>query len=231
MFEEQVTRRERDFGATDGRTASAARDLGFFLRDAGDRAASAAAFAKALKIDEGNLGPDSPQTLAGKITLASVSPPAPAEAMLRGALKSSGMNSRLAVPALSTLGDLRFAAGDQADAARCWSLALQHAELAFGAESDDAGKLLNSLSQVVDAKEAVALLERAVAMAQHIWGDQHPETATYELNLAKALRNAGRTAESIEMAKKSLAVFAATLGPQHPRVAAASELARAKADR
>jgi Tetratricopeptide repeat len=224
---------EREFGSGDPRTAQASRDLGFFLESGASKDALSA-FSKALKIDQAKWGATAPQALAGMIALASVSPPTDAEALLRQALGSPSMNSRLAVPALSTLGDLRHAAGDATGAASCWRLSLQHAELAYGKESDEVSKILFSLSQVVGTEECVQLLGRALAIARHAWGEQHPETATCEVNLAKALLKAGRNREAAENAHAALAGFEASLGPQHPRVAAAlvtlAEVSRAQGD-
>jgi tetratricopeptide (TPR) repeat protein len=218
VYEDHVARCERDFGAGDARTAQAARDLGFFLRDSGDPKSAVAPFSKALKIDQAKFGADSHQSLAGILALASVSSPPDAESLLRRALASKSMNSQLAVPALSTLGDLRLAAGDPLGAAACWRLSLQHAESVFGKESDEVSKILFSLSQVVDTNESVELLERTVAIARHAWGERHPETATCEVNLSRALLKAGRNADAAEKARASISVFEASLGPQHPRV-------------
>jgi tetratricopeptide (TPR) repeat protein len=221
VYEDRVARCEREFGPGDPRTAQAARDLGFFLKGGGNNRDAAAAFSKALRIDQANLGPDARQALAGFIALASVSPPAEAETLLRRALASPSMNSQLAVPALSTLGDLRFAAGDRKGAAASWRLAIQHAELVNGKQSDALAKILYSLSQVVDANQAVELLERATNIARQTWGERHPETATCEINLASALLKAGRKSDAAERARQGLAGFEASLGPRHPRVAVA----------
>jgi tetratricopeptide (TPR) repeat protein len=221
VYEDYVARCERDFGPNDPRTAQAARDLGFFLKDSGDRKAANLAFAKALKIDQAKWGDTAPQALAGMIALASVSTPADAESILRSALASPSMNSRLGVPALSTLGDLRLSAGDRAGAAACWRLSLQHAELAYGKDSDEVAKILFSLSQVVGAQESVQLLGRALTIAQRSWGENHPETATCQVNLANALLKAGKTHDAAEKAQAGLSGFEASLGPHHPRVAVA----------
>jgi tetratricopeptide (TPR) repeat protein len=234
LFEDHVTRCEREYGADDPRTAQAARDLAFFLKEQGENKAAVAAFSKALRIDQAKFGPTAPQSLAGIIALASVSAPPEAETRLRRALVSPSMNSQLAVPALSTLGDLRFAAGDRSGAAACWRLALQHAELVHGSDSDEVAKILFSLSQVVDPQEAVKLLERALTIAQRAWGETHPETATCEINLANALLKAKRPVDAAEKARHALAAFEAALGPRHPRVAVAlttlAEAMRAQGD-
>ncbi len=228
VYEDHVARCERDFGPRDARTAQAARDLGFYMRESGDKKAATTAFAMALAIDQANLGPDARQTLAGELALASVSPPPEAEALFRKALTSRGMDSTLAAPALSALGDLRFAAKDPVGAAAAWRLALQHSEIVNGKDSDPVAKILYNLSQVVDTKEAVALLERARAIAVGNFGPNHPETATCEVNLANALLHAGRLSDAVEHARTGLAAFEASLGPRHPRVSVAlTTLARA----
>jgi tetratricopeptide (TPR) repeat protein len=226
VYEEHLTRCERDFGPADARTAQAARDLGFYLRDNGESKAAAAAFGKALSIDGRIQGPDAPVTLAGIIALASVSSPDEAEVLFRKALTSRGMNSKLAAPALSALGDLRFAAHDKAGAAAAWRLALQHSELVNGKESDSVGKILYSLSLAVDPKESVTLLERALDIAVHNFGPNHPETATCDVNLANALLQTGRPSEAAVHARRGLAALESSLGPGHPRVAIAAELYR-----
>jgi tetratricopeptide (TPR) repeat protein len=82
----------------------------------------------------------------------------------------------------------------------------------------------------VDPKESVELLERALSVARGRYGDRHPETATCEVNLARALMKAGRNADAAEKAREGLAGFEASLGPRHPRVGAAlSTLAEALA--
>lgn len=223
VYADAVARCERVYGANDPRTAAAARDLGFFLKEKGDLKGARAAFSKALDIDEGRFGSGSTQTLAGIIALAAVSPPANAEALLKRAIAAPSLNSPLAVPAFSALGDLRRAAGDSAGAAAFWRLALRHAIAAFGEDSNEARNILNSLAQVVGASEAVQFMSRALASARHSFGDNHPETAASAVNLAQALLRAGRYAEAAEQARQGLTIFETTLGPEHPRVATSAD--------
>lgn len=221
-YTDALVRCERDYGVKDPRTAAAARDLGFFLKEKGDLKAARPAFAKALQIDEAKFGPDSRQTLAGMIALASVSPPVDAEALLRRVIAAPSLNPPLAVAALSELGDLRQAAGDKTGAAAYWRRALQQAEIAFGPDSTEARNILNSLAQVVNAGESVELMDRALLATKRSLGDGHPETATCEVNLAQALLRAGRNKDAGEQARLGFAIFETTLGPRHPRVAAAA---------
>ncbi len=224
IYTDALQRSERDYGANDRRTASAARDLGFYLKEKGDSKSASAAFSRALQIDETNSGAGSGVALADSIVLASVSPPADAEALLRRVIAAPSLNSQLAVLAFSALGDLRHAAGDRPGAAAYWRQALPHAESAFGPDSAEARNLLNSLSQVVTVKESIELMDRATLSAKRSLGAEHPETATCEVNLAQALLKAGRLAEAAAQARKSLAIFEVALGPNHPRVATAADV-------
>ena len=221
VYEDHVARSEREYGPGDTRTAEAARDLGFFLKEAGDTKAAIPAFAKALQIDQAKYGAEARKPLAGMIALASVSGAKDAETLLRRALASPSMDSQLAVPALSSMGDLRMAAGDSKAAADYWRLALQHAEAVYGKESDEVEKILYSLARTVDANQSVELLDRALTIARQKYGDRHPETATCDLNLSRALIKSGRQAEAAEKAREAVAAFEASLGIRHPRTAAA----------
>jgi tetratricopeptide (TPR) repeat protein len=222
VYEDALARRERDYGANDPRTAAAARDLGFFLKEKGDLKSARPAFSKALEIDAANFGAGSRQALAGMLALAAVSPPADAEGLLRKVIAAPALNPAFAVLAFSQLGDLRQAAGDRAGAAADWRRALPPAETAYGPDSAEARNILNSLAQVVTAKESVELMNRALESAKRSLGGGHPETATCEVNLAQALVRAGRYAEAGDQARSGIAVFETTLGAAHPRVAAAA---------
>ncbi len=224
IYTDALQRAERDYGANHPRTAAAARDLGFYLKEKGDLKSARIAFSRASRIDESNSGAGSGVALADSIVLASVSPPVDAEAVLRRVIAAPSLNSQLAVLAFSALGDLRHAVGDRAGAAAYWRQALPHAESAFGPDSAEARNLLNSLSQVVTVKESIELMDRATLSARRSFGAEHPETATCQVNLAQALLRAGRLADAAAQARQGLAIFEAALGPQHPRVATAADI-------
>src|ERR1035437_2261549 len=63
VYEENLARRQRDYGAGDARTAQAARDLGLFLNSGGDTASARRALAEAVRIDDKALGRTAAQTL------------------------------------------------------------------------------------------------------------------------------------------------------------------------
>jgi tetratricopeptide (TPR) repeat protein len=174
LFEENLARREREFGPADARTAQAARDLGLFLQRAGDAAGARKALAEAVRADEKAFGPAAPQTLEDVSSLAEVSPRAEAEPLLRRAAESP--DPAVAGPALSTLGAYRKTSGDRAGAAAYLRRAVEKAEAAAGKDDPLVALVLMALSQVTDPKEAVAALERAVSIDRRALGPQHPQT-------------------------------------------------------
>ena len=166
--------RERAVSEMARQPAQAARDLGLFLQRAIDTAGAHRALAEAVRVDEKAFGPAAPETLEDVSSLAEVSPRAEAEPLLRRAAESS--DPAVAGQALTTLGAYRKAAGDRAGAAACLRRAVEKAETAVGKDDPIVALVLTALSQVVDAKEAVAALERAVSIDQRALGPQAPQT-------------------------------------------------------
>src|ERR1035438_3614240 len=126
LYEEALSRRQLEYGAADARTAQAARDLGQFALRVGEKPSARRALAEAVRIDEKAFGPAAPQTLEDVATLASLSPPAAAEPLLRRAVESP--DATVAGPALTSLAELRKAAGDRAGAAALYRRALEKAD-------------------------------------------------------------------------------------------------------
>jgi len=227
LFEENLAHSEREYGMTDARTARAARDLGLFLRGENDAAGAYRALHEAVEIDDKALGAEDSQTLANISALASVAPPLEAESLWRRA--ADGKDSAISSKAFAALGELRERAGDRAGAAAMYTRAVGKEEAASGRDSAETAVRLNSLALVSNPREAIPLLERAVAVDRKRRGERHPETATAESNLSGELLALGRVAESVRIGTLALSNFEYTLGPQHPRTAAAaSNLADAK---
>jgi tetratricopeptide (TPR) repeat protein len=199
-FEEALSRRERDYGDADARTAQAARDLGLFLCRAGDGPSARRAMANAVRIDEKALGASGPQTLEDAATLASVSPRAEAEPLLRRAAESS--DPTVAGPALTSLAEMRKAAGDRAGAAALLRRALEKAQAVDGKEGPTAALILNALALVVEPKEAIALLQRALAIDRQELGRQSAPTLRDVRKLASLLRAAGRATEAAQLERE-----------------------------
>ena len=173
LFEDALSRRQHDFGETDARTAQAARDLGLFLCRSADAASARRAMTNAVHLDEKALGASAPQTLEDVATLASVSPPAEAEALLRRAAESP--DPMVAGPALTSAAAIRKAAGDSASAAALLRRAVEKAE-AVERDGPTVALILNLLAQVIPAKEAVPVLERALAIDRQKLGPTNPQT-------------------------------------------------------
>jgi tetratricopeptide (TPR) repeat protein len=178
VFEEALSRRQREFGAADPRTVQAVRDLGLFLRANGDAGGARRALAEAVRIDESSLGVAAPQTLEDAAALASVSPATAAVALLRRAAESP--DPLVAGPALSTLGGLRKSAGDLAGAAACFRRALTKAEQADGHDGTPAELILGIL----------------VTLDRQTLGPHHAQTLGDARRLAGLYRKTGRPREA-----------------------------------
>jgi tetratricopeptide (TPR) repeat protein len=217
LFEEALTLRRQQYGDTDARTAQAARDLGMFLDRQGQAGGARAALAEALRIDEAVSGASAPQTLADVAELARVSPTPEAEPLWRRA--AAGADAGLAARALTALGEIHVAGGDRAGAAGFYRRALVKQEAAAGRDSEAVAVCLNALAQLVEVKDGIPLLERALAIDRRVMGAGHPQTASTEANLAGLLVHARRNDEAIRAASDALSIFQETLGPDHPRCA------------
>ncbi|MCK9893580.1 FxSxx-COOH system tetratricopeptide repeat protein [Frankia sp. AgB32] len=68
--------------------------------------------------------------------------------------------------------------------------------------------------------EALPMFERALAIAETIYGPGHPVTADCLSNLASVLADLGRVDDVLPMFERALVIAEATYGPHHPEVAA-----------
>src|SRR5450755_531943 len=182
LYEDGLARRERQYGLSDARTARAASDLGLFLRELGDADGARRALAEALTIDEKALGPNARATLADAGDLASISDPAASEPLWRRAAESP--DAAIAARALSSLGELREAAGDRDGAVPFYRQAQSKEEVSSGREGARVAVRLNALALALGPETGIPLLTRAVAIDRRVWGERHPETATAETNLS-----------------------------------------------
>ena len=197
LFEESLSRREKQFGLADARTAQAARDLGNFLLTLNDKAGARQALSEAIRIDDKALGVTASQTLEDASALASISPPVLADPLLRRAIESA--DATVAGPALTSLAQLRLAAGDRAGAAALLRRAVDKAESADGKNGATVALVLDLLAQVVDAKEAIAALQRALEIHRQTLGPRDPRTLNDVRRLAALLRQSGRPAEAAQL--------------------------------
>ena len=172
IFEENLARNHN---------AQAARDLGMFLLKDGDRAAARRVLREALRLDEAE---SSPHTLEDAAALAAISPAAEAEPLYRRAAESS--DPSVAGPALSALGAMHKSAGDRTGAAALYRRAITKAEALEGRNGVTVALMLVQLASVADRVEAVASLQRAIAIDRQVLGPQHPQTRAAERALSGA---------------------------------------------
>lgn len=222
LFEEALNRRIQEYGASDARTAQAARDLGLFLRSQDNLLAARDALVKTVHIDEEALGPEAAQTIADVAELAGVSQPEEAEPLWRRVAESP--DAKMSARAEAALGQLRETAGDRAGAAKFYRRALVREEAGSGQDSARVAVRLNALSRVVDLPEGIAHLDRAIDISRRHLGARHPETATLELNLAGLLLKAGSVDEAAQSGTDAMSIFEEVLGADDPRTAQAATL-------
>jgi hypothetical protein len=102
----------------------------------------------------------------------------------------------VAGPALTNLAEIRKAAGDRSGAAAMLRRALQKAELVDGKDGPTAALILNALALVVESKEGIPLLQRALDIDQRLFGRQSTQTLRDVRGVASLLRAVGRSAEA-----------------------------------
>jgi len=222
IFEEGLARRQEQYGVFDARTAQAARDLGMFLARRREDKDARNILDQVVRIDEKVFGAGAPQTLADVAELAAVTSSSQAEPLWKRA--SGAADPATAARALSALGRLHAVSGDRSGAASFYRRAIAKQEAASGVSSAEVALDLNALAKVVDAAQAIPLLERALAIDRRVLGAKHAETATTEANLAGLLADSPRNAEAIRLATEALAAFEQTTGPNHPRTAVAASI-------
>jgi hypothetical protein len=199
LFEDALQRRQQEYGDADARTAQAARDLGLFLCRSGDAPSARRAMANAVHFDEKALGASAPQTLEDVAALASVSPRAEAEPLLRRAAESP--DPTVAGPALTSLAAIRKAAGDPASAAALLRRAVEKAD-ALEHDGPTVALILNLLAQVVPSKDAVPLLQRALSIDLTKLGPADPQTLQDARKLASLLRAGGQVDEAAKLERQ-----------------------------
>jgi hypothetical protein len=74
------------------------------------------------------------------------------------------------------------------------------------------------LQEQAQPSVALPLFERALAIAEAVYGPEHPVVSTGLNNLALALRDLGRAGEALPLFRRALAIAEAVYGPEHPVV-------------
>jgi len=78
-----------------------------------------------------------------------------------------------------------------------------------------------SFYQLAEWAEAEPVLDRALAMAEKSFGQEHPDVATALNNLAELLRTTNRFAQAEPLIRRALAIDEKTFGKEHPNIATA----------
>ncbi|MER6827412.1 FxSxx-COOH system tetratricopeptide repeat protein, partial [Streptosporangium sp. NPDC000563] len=92
-----------------------------------------------------------------------------------------------------------------------------------GDEPTELGDVLNQAAVFQSAQgvnqRAVELADRALAIAEAVYGPDHPDVARSLGNLASSFRALGRPGEAVPLFQRALAINETAYGPEHPYVA------------
>jgi tetratricopeptide (TPR) repeat protein len=88
---------------------------------------------------------------------------------------------------------------------------------------EEAGSLLNQIGYYLDDKaeydQAKPLYERALAIREKVFGEEHPDVATSLNNLALLYDNQGEYEQAKPLYERALAIYENVYGKEHPDVA------------
>jgi len=122
---------------------------------------------------------------------------------------------------LTTLGHIRRARGDPADAEAVHREVLELRRRIWGAQHPEvANAIVNVASAVADqgrVDEAAALYREGLAMRRRLQGEDHSEYATDLSGFADFLRTNGAAEDAIPVYQEALGILRAALPPDHPR--------------
>jgi tetratricopeptide (TPR) repeat protein len=114
--------------------------------------------------------------------------------------------------------------GEYAEAQRLQQHVLAECEQRLGPDhpyvADALNNLGNTLFEIGQPTESLALLRRAFDIRERSLGPEHPDVAASAMNLAVSERANGRLSEAIALGERSVALAENALGPNHPALAA-----------
>jgi tetratricopeptide (TPR) repeat protein len=219
LFEEGLTRREKEFGPNDPRVASNASALGLFLSKTGHPAEAEVPLRKALEIDRMN---KSTAVSADEENLALALDGAGRHEEAFGLFEraAQGPDPRVAARCLSILARL-----DPDHAEPYYRNALAAAVTAYGKNDSKVAVLLNDLALILQARKeytsAESLFRRALAVQQQTLGADHPAAASTLSNLGTLLQAKGDLAQAEQMERSAVRIFEQKLGPASAELATA----------
>ena len=201
------------------------------LNELGDCASQAIALGEPLVADaEGMLGPDHPNTLNARNSLASaylaIGRAADAILLLEQTLTAGewllGTDHRSTLATRNNLANAYTAAGRATEAIPLHEQNLATCERRLGPGHPRTLAARNNLAAACSdagrTREAILLLEQILAVRERLLGVGHPDTVSSRNNLATAYLVARRAAEAIPLLEQILAEQERRLGPDHPDV-------------
>jgi tetratricopeptide (TPR) repeat protein len=186
---------------------------------------------RALKIIEGVMGPEHPDTaqLLNDFAFAieAEGDPARARPLYERALgineKVLGLDHQATAENLHNLGRLLILQGDPTGGRALIERSLAINEKVFGQEhrhtSLDISMLAGVLQRQGDLAGSRVLYERALVISEKALGPEHFDTARNLNSLAGLLRAQGELTAARPLAERALAINEKTLGPEHPKTA------------
>ena len=199
------------------------------LNNLGDCTQQAIVIGEPLIADlEQDLGPDHPDTLASRSSLAyaywAAGRTAEAIALHEQTLatfeRDLGSDHPDTLNSRNNLAAAYHAAGRTAEAISMFEQTLAASERKLGPDHPATLASRNNLAAAYRAAgraaEAIALHEQTLAVCERVLGPDHPDTLQSRDNLAVAYHDAGRTAEAIALHEQTLVTFERDLGSDHP---------------
>ncbi|MBL4687565.1 MAG: protein kinase [Nannocystaceae bacterium] len=120
-------------------------------------------------------------------------------------------------------GTLAHRRRDFASAREHYDRATQALEQIFGPSSSGAFEAINASARLSfdqgDGPAALAGFERALAIAEAVWGLGHPEAAAVVINMVPILASKGQADRARELLERTLVGLTQSVGAEHPQVA------------
>ncbi|MBI4759837.1 MAG: FxSxx-COOH system tetratricopeptide repeat protein [Chloroflexota bacterium] len=206
-------------------------NYGYHLNMIADYAGARAAYERAIKIWEANLGPDHPHVAASVnnlgLVLKDLGDLVGARAAFERALKideaTHGPDHPTIASDVNSLGSVLQDLGDLAGARTAFERALKIDEATYGPDHPSVAIRVNNLGSVLqdlgDLAGARAAFERALKIDEAAYGPDHPSVATDVNNLGSVLQDLGDLAGARAAFERAIKIWEANLGTEHPQVA------------
>ena len=208
VFEDLLSRRERELDPKDAKIGRAASDLGGFLLVLGRPAEAEVYLRKALALGEAG---NDPGRWADAELLTTILLP---QGRVREAHPLLDMCAKGPVPAIAAKCSSSLGAFDDERAKIHYQEALRQQETAYGKEDPKVASVLNNLALALrrenDNSSAEPLFRRALAIQQKTLGNAHAATAVTMNNLGSLLQSTGRVVEAERLERLALQAFEAS---------------------